>query len=457
MIISNILLLVFLTGDIAICTAPEYQEQPSIAFDGNNYLVVWQDKRSGDCDIWGQFISQEGTLVDTNFPICIAENNQVDPEVCFGTGNYLVIWKANKEDTGKIYGQRVSPSGVLIDTAFTINDWGYGTNPDIAFNDTNFMVIWRDYHDLGKDQVRGRQVSQGGIPIDTSFLIPVTGSDREWPSIAFSDTNYLVVWSNTDSFHIYGSLVSTNGVPSDTVFPIIEKNESTMIIPDVASCGENYLVVTTTRDTIIGRLVSTSGTFLDNPFTISTEKIGSPSVIWTDSSYLVVWEGDISKGPTDIFGQWISKNGTLIDTTFIICDAYYYQAMPVSAYGNNNCLVVWADTRDFDYDIYGTIVSTLGVEERDCFANARNDRLEVYPNPFTEYTVIRYSEIENRNNAKIEVYDMVGRLVEEVDGNATTESLHSKIIIGEKLLPGVYFVKVRSYEPIKIIKLRRVR
>ncbi len=449
MIISNILLLVFLVGDIAICTAPEYQEQPSVAFDGNNYLVVWKDKRSGDCDIWGQFVSQDGSLVDTNFPICVVESNQISPEVCFGTTNYLVIWKDIRGDTGKIYGQKVSPGGILIDTEFIINDKGVGTSPDIVFGNTNFMVVWNDYYDIGKDQVRGRQVSQGGIPIDTSFIIPVTGSERNWPHIAFSDTNYLVVWEDLPNgiMNVNACIISADGVPLDTGFLIIE-GESSMIIPDVASCGENYLVLgDNSIDTIFGRLISTTGIPLSEPFAIATEKLGAYSVIWTDSSYLVVWGGE-SGGPTeiDVFGQWLSKGGVLIDTCFTICDAYLDQYRPVSAYGNDNCLVVWSDTRNWDYDVYGSIVSFTGVEESEKY-KVKSVKLEVCPNPFTAGVRVKGLGVSEGQKVNLKVYDMMGRLVEETKEN----------IIGKNLQAGIYFVKTRGYEPIKIIKLRRVR
>ncbi|MBI4721563.1 MAG: T9SS type A sorting domain-containing protein [Candidatus Stahlbacteria bacterium] len=80
----------------------------------------------------------------------------------------------------------------------------------------------------------------------------------------------------------------------------------------------------------------------------------------------------------------------------------------------------------------------FGTEENSKTTNQKS-KLEVYPNPFVVFTKVREQKIEDR----IQVYDMMGRLVEE-----TKES-----IIGKNLPPGFYFVKVKGYKPIKVIKI----
>jgi hypothetical protein len=71
------------------------QYDPSIAFDGTNYLVVWLDDRSDwYYDIWGARVDQDGNVLD---PVAIAISSlpiyNVDlrgPSVAFDGTNYLV-------------------------------------------------------------------------------------------------------------------------------------------------------------------------------------------------------------------------------------------------------------------------------------------------------------------------------------------------------------------------------
>jgi hypothetical protein len=39
------------TAGIPVSTAAGEQRAPAIAFDGVNFLIIWQDKRNGDWDV----------------------------------------------------------------------------------------------------------------------------------------------------------------------------------------------------------------------------------------------------------------------------------------------------------------------------------------------------------------------------------------------------------------------
>jgi hypothetical protein len=118
-----------------------------------------------------------------------------------------------------------------------------------------------------------------------------------------------------------------------------------------------------------------------------------------------------------------------------------------------------------DYDI--TIVKTdceFGIEEnQNVILNQSMDKLKVFPNPFCEKTNIRCqftarpasqgeagdgrSQITD-NSIQINIYDIAGQLVKQLDHKAIGQSDHvvwdGKDNLGKKLPSGVYFVKLQA-------------
>lgn len=103
---------------IPICFAADLQEWPAVAFDGTNFLVVWQDFRSGrHYEVYAARVSPGGRVLDQGgFAVAAGPWNQCRPAVAFAAGTYLVVWMdARAYPTYGIFGARVSPDGKLLD------------------------------------------------------------------------------------------------------------------------------------------------------------------------------------------------------------------------------------------------------------------------------------------------------------------------------------------------------
>ncbi|HDQ45409.1 MAG TPA: hypothetical protein ENN17_07940 [bacterium] len=126
----------------AICDLPGSQKYwPHLDFDpfNNRYLVVFEDSRNGNNDVYGCLLNADGTKVwtdssetDTCFAISKHPSSSVyAPTVSFlpGQGRYLVVWADLRNGQYRdVYGQIVDAGGRLLPPS------------DAAHPDVNFAV-----------------------------------------------------------------------------------------------------------------------------------------------------------------------------------------------------------------------------------------------------------------------------------------------------------------------------
>jgi hypothetical protein len=79
---------------IAICRAPHHQLYPKVTFDGSNFVVAWQDYRSGrDWDIFATRVTPEGKVLDGDgFPVGDGPGNQVHPSLASDGKRTFLVW-----------------------------------------------------------------------------------------------------------------------------------------------------------------------------------------------------------------------------------------------------------------------------------------------------------------------------------------------------------------------------
>ncbi len=363
---------------IAISTAPDDQWHPVLTFDGTNSLIVWEDQRSGSHDIYGARVTPAGTVLDpAGIPVSTAAGDQGAPALAFDGASFIVVWDDYRSgDTSDIYGARVTPAGVVLDpTGFVISQAASNQrSPAIAFDGANFLVVWGDYRSGGSSDIYGSRATPAGTVLDPQGIVISTAVVYQLsPALAFDGTNFLVVWMDFrcgDSYDIYGSRVTPAGTVLDPSGIPVSTAAGDQWAPALAFDGTNFLVVWTdyrsgdTRD-IYGCRVTPAGVVLDPAgIAISTapDDQWSQALAFDGTNFLVVWSDFRSGDSSDIYGARVTPAGTVLDPQGIaISTAAVYQLSHAVAFDGTDFLVVWEDYRSGDSpDIYGARVSQAG-------------------------------------------------------------------------------------------------
>ena len=334
---------------------------PSVGYDGTNYLVV----EGGD---WGFRVSPAGKVLDST-PIVISPDNAWHQALAFDGTNHLVVWEDYRDSVPQIYGARVTPGGSVLDTAgIAIATGQYAlTCPGITFDGTNFLVVWDQAIDSATSLICGTRVSPAGQVLDSGFVVDSSSGADDWYNLtATSDgTNSLVVWDNT-ALGLRGALVASDGsivdtgialAPAGNYFGHTSLYDGTDFLVSWSQFTVDSGCTMASRVSRAGIPLDTPGVCVSAPLQAFTE---NPAVGFDGNRYLVAWDDDRYQWP-NIYGASLTRQMGMLDTNGIdISRSTNTQHLPSVAFDGTNYLVAWTDNRNMSGAIYGARVSPGG-------------------------------------------------------------------------------------------------
>jgi hypothetical protein len=302
-------------GGQLISRSANAQFSHAVAFDGTNYLVVWQDFRGTYYDIYAVMVAGDGTVLDpSGIAISTAANDKFSPVVAFGGSNYLVAWNDQRTDAGDIYGARVGTDGTVLDPAGIAISAAPGvqTSPYVAFDGANYLALWDDGR--GSPGTYGARIASDGAVLDPNGI--AISERRSVSGLAFDGTNYLALWAGGG---VYGARIGKDGTVLDPAGKTIATGGGYPAA--LAFDGTNFLVVwpefrSGTSYDVYGARVGKDGAVLDGagiPISAAAGNQLAPAVAFDGVNYLVAWQDDRSGAGIQLYGRGISQAGAVVE------------------------------------------------------------------------------------------------------------------------------------------------
>ncbi len=356
-----------------VSTSPDGLSAPAMASDGTNSLLAWVDGESGALDLYGARVDAAGTVLDTSgLLLTINGNAQSFPAVATDGTNYLIVWEDRRGEDVDLYGVRVDAQGVVLDSeaiAISTAD-GHQARPAIAFDGTHYLVVWMDERD-GSFDIYGTRVDPSGEVVDTDgFVIEAAPERQSDPDIVFGDSQYLVVWTDRrrgDGGDIYGKRVDTDATVIDDDVIVVSEAEYPQIAPAASFDGTNFGVAW--GDQRFGHLdirwarLDDSGAVLDPEGVLvatGPDHQTVPAVGFDGTRTMVVWQDD-RDGSFDIYGARLDEDGAAVDgVEFPISTGSEDRAGVSIGFDGLNFVVSWHENHDGDWNLRGVEVETSG-------------------------------------------------------------------------------------------------
>jgi hypothetical protein len=295
--------------------------------------------------------------------------------------NFLVAWAGANTHEGltAIRVTRMTPGGEVPSPAGTFEmDFSYTSRPAIAWNGEKALVVWTS-RPFGSQpptnaKLLAALVDGAGFPLSQQPIVLATtaSSYLSPPSVTASGGDFLVAYAdfrNGDQNDIYVTRVGSGGtVLSPNGYPVAT-GPADQDMPDCASDGTNLAVVWQEKVgasfDIRGARMTPAGALLDAPpaaLSAGPADETTPRVDFSGTDHLVVW-ADARNGQQDVYATRWSPAAAVLDPAGIpVSTATGAQQDPDVAWDGQAFRAIWSDGRNgaADPDIYAAKISPAG-------------------------------------------------------------------------------------------------
>ena len=362
-----------------------HADQPAVATSGTTTLVVWQEDR-GTADnvsfhIYGALVRGDGSPAEkADFPISVAQGAQTHPAVTWTGKNYLVVWQDSRNGNADIYGARVSAQGLVLDPAGLPIARGAGdeTAPAVASDGRESLVAWSQRNtatgwdiDARRIDATGR-VEQPGSPKlgNAALVIAATGRNEITPAISYGGTlrasptgNFLVTWETTTESlgDIYATRITPAGRKLDAAATPLATTSGEDYGPKVAwdSSTPQWLAVWGYEDpafglgAVVAKRIRPQGTVIDLASIQVTYKADDPADVAFNptvfsngsSGYLVLYDRSIDLGSAQVESTGVALSGQTRPPAMIASNLGDGSVTPVATALGVRAYVAWANNR----------------------------------------------------------------------------------------------------------------
>ncbi len=358
------------------------QVRPKVASNGTDWLVVWEDLRRGESDIYGTRMSAAGSVLDPfGIAISIADSDQREPTVASDGTDYVVAWRDDRNGAASdIYAARVTAAGSVVQpTGFAVSTAsGEQSAPEIASNGSDYLVAWTDHRGAGSDIYASRITAMGGVPDPAGLAVGTHPGDESSPAVASNGADYLVVWEvtwgATAPVQLYASRVTALGDVVDGFGggTPVASSASDHRAPAITSNGVGYAVAWQQKNsdgsTDIRMCPVTTGGCGDG-WSVSTVTGNqeTPAISSDGTDYFVVWRDRRVASRPDIYGTRVTQTMVVSNANGILLGPVLANPSqpdaPAIAFNGSEHLVAWSDVvfQTSSADTFATRVTPAGV------------------------------------------------------------------------------------------------
>jgi hypothetical protein len=333
------------------------QATPRVASDGTDFLVVWTEWNAAQLSIYGARMNAAGELLDAagGFPIAAGQAGCDMADVAFDGQNYLVVWQDSRGGDLDVYGARVSPAGPVLDPAGLrlCDEPGDQGFPRVVADGGQSLVVYQDFSAGGPEpRLQAVRLGANAQPLDTVPIDVAPAVRGGVPAAVAAGAGIYAVGyqaAEPDGGDLLLGRLSQAGVLLDDPPLAVAAEAAQQGSPAAAFDGTDFLLAwhhqsTGTDFDIRARRVGSNGTLGPSTIVIAAkpEQEARPAVAVADGSAIVAWDDLTAGSDMDLFAARWQTDDSVSAPVLLSAGAHpqHYPALGSLAQG---ALLSWTD------------------------------------------------------------------------------------------------------------------
>ena len=456
-------------GKVVCNTAAVNHSAPAIVEDGlGGAIVVWQDWRNGNKDIFAQRIDSSGNFLWTacGVPVVVNSNDQIDPRIISdGANGAIISWQDSSGTDWDVFAQHMNSSGIAtwsVNGVPVCNAATDQASPRISIDGANgALITWQDKRNGVDWDIYAQHLSSGGSVLWTNNGIGVctSAATQNSPKIKTDGSGgAYMAWvdkrNGTDDIYAQrlnssgASTWTSNGSPvciasgNQKDFDIVVNFVDGMILSwadkrnslDYDIYAQKINPTGSAQWASDGIPISTAG-FDQNNLDMTDDNAGGVIISWVDSS----------AGNLDIYTQRVNSSGVACwgMNGQVVANAVNNQTrVKTSGDGIGGVLMAFQDKRTGSFDIYATHVTSAGIRSFIQEAATGHITLNAYPQPASALVKVQLPSELNTHSSTVVLFNELGEQV-NAQFDVTLEN-HTLIIRNPNEKSGLYLLMLND-------------
>ncbi len=298
------------TDEVRLTNATTFSGFPAAAWSGSELGVVWEDDRDGPSQIFFARFDESGAPLDGPVKLSNSNGNAYDSALVWNGSEYAAAWDDGGNNQSEVWFTRVDAAGVPIGGPLQrTSAAGLSMRTSIAWSGLDYGLAWEDERAGGVlrmffTRCDANGTATGGEIEETSSAAAARGASLVW-----NGSSYGLAWQDARGGNdaIYFSLLDALGNKAAADVQVsagsAEARQASLVWAD-----DHWAVAYVQDDDVQLAALEPIGTPRGAPQRIGGGETGRaemPALVWTGASYGLAW-ADSRSGDWNVYFRQVA-------------------------------------------------------------------------------------------------------------------------------------------------------